>query len=78
MHHSYRQEPGDIILLNNWVTLHKRTEFVDYEKPEKKRHILRAWVSPSNNRAIDPLFKENYGDHRAGFVRGGMKANSKS
>ncbi|MFL2484318.1 MAG: hypothetical protein DBX02_02895 [Verrucomicrobia bacterium] len=78
MHHTYRQQPGDIILLNNWVTLHKRTEFVDHEKPEKKRHILRAWVSPSNNRAIDPLFKENYGDHRAGFVRGGMKADSKS
>ena len=78
MHHTYHQEPGDIILLNNWVTLHKRTEFVDHEKPEKKRHILRAWVSPSNNRAIDPLFKENYGDHRAGFVRGGMKADSKS
>ena len=42
---------------------------------QKKRHILRAWVSPDNNRAIDPLFKDNYGDYRAGFVRGGMKAS---
>ena len=48
-------------------------KMLDEEK--KKRHILRAWVSPDNNRAIDPLFKDNYGDYRAGFVRGGMKAS---
>ena len=78
MHFSYLQEPGDIMLLNNWVTLHKRTEFEDYDSPNEKRHILRVWFSPSNNRPIDPLFKDNYGDHRAGYVRGGMKAVSKS
>ena len=75
MNYRYRQEPGDILLLNNWVTLHKRSEFIDHEEEQKKRHILRAWVSPDNNRAIDPLFKDNYGDYRAGFVRGGMRAS---
>ena len=74
MNYRYRQEPGDVLLLNNWVTLHKRSELIDHDQEKKKRHILRAWVSPDNNRVIDPLFKDNYRDYRAGFVRGGMKA----
>ena len=72
MHFTFRQSPGDILFLNNWITLHRRSEFVDFPEPEKKRHILRAWISPPNNRPIDPLFEDNYGDYRAGKVRGGM------
>ena len=73
MHFNFRQRPGDILFLNNWTTLHRRSEFIDFPEPEKKRHILRAWISPPNNRSIDPLFEDNYGDHRAGKVRGGMR-----
>ncbi|MEC9037473.1 MAG: TauD/TfdA family dioxygenase [Verrucomicrobiota bacterium] len=73
MHFNFRQRPGDILFLNNWTTLHRRSEFIDFPEPEKKRHILRAWISPPNNRPIDPLFEDNYGDHRAGKVRGGMR-----
>ncbi len=73
MHFNFRQRPGDILFLNNWTTLHRRSEFIDFPDPEKKRHILRAWISPPNNRPIDPLFEDNYGDHRAGKVRGGMR-----
>ncbi|MEC9111859.1 MAG: TauD/TfdA family dioxygenase, partial [Verrucomicrobiota bacterium] len=32
MNYRYRQEPGDILLLNNWVTLHKRSEFIDHDE----------------------------------------------
>ena len=46
VNYQYLQEPGDILLLNNWVTLHKRSEFIDHEDEKKKRHILRAWISP--------------------------------
>ena len=73
MHFTFRQSPGDILFLNNWITLHRRSEFVDFPEPEKKRHILRAWISPPNNRPIDPLFEDNYGDYRTGKVRGGMR-----
>ncbi|MED5472253.1 MAG: TauD/TfdA family dioxygenase [Verrucomicrobiota bacterium] len=73
IHFNFRQRPGDILFLNNWTTLHRRSEFIDFPEPEKKRHILRAWISPPNNRPIDPLFEDNYGDHRAGKVRGGMR-----
>lgn len=36
--------PGDIQLLNNHVVLHSRTDFVDYDEPEKKRLLLRLWL----------------------------------
>ena len=73
MHASFRQEPGDMVFLNNWVTLHRRSEFEDHPEPELRRHILRAWISPPNNRPLDPLFRDNYGAVEAGAVRGGMR-----
>ncbi len=73
LHVRMRQEPGDILLLNNWVTFHRRTEFEDDEEPTRKRHILRAWLSVPNSRPIDPLFQENYGATAAGAIRGGMR-----
>ena len=36
--------PGDIQILNNYVTLHSRTEFVDADDPKLKRHLLRLWL----------------------------------
>jgi hypothetical protein len=36
---------GDIQILNNHLVVHSRTEFVDYPEPERKRHLLRLWMS---------------------------------
>ena len=72
IHAGIRQQPGDMLFMNNWVTLHRRSEFEDYPEAERKRHILRVWISPPNNRPIDPLFMDNYGAVDAGTVRGGM------
>ena len=74
MHVRFYQEPGDILLLNNWTTLHRRSEFVDHDEPEKKRHLLRVWLSMPNSRPISPLFKDNFGETAAGSIRGGMRA----
>ena len=68
-----RQQPGDILLLNNWVTFHRRAEFEDHEEVERRRHILRIWLSVPNSRPISPLFQENYGATVAGALRGGMR-----
>lgn len=69
-----RQKPGDLLFLNNWVTFHRRTAFEDHPEPEKRRHLLRVWLSPPNNRPLDEAFLENYGSVAAGVPRGGMKA----
>ncbi len=70
----FRQEPGDLIWLNNWLILHKRQAFIDWTEPERRRHILRLWLSMPNSRPIDPLFADNYGAVEAGAIRGGMRA----
>ena len=37
-------EPGDMQFINNYTTLHARTEFVDYPEPERKRWMVRLWL----------------------------------
>lgn len=70
----FTQQPGDLLLLNNWVTYHRRTEFIDHDDLDLRRHILRIWLSMPNSRPLAPWFLENYGAIEAGAVRGGMKA----
>jgi len=38
-------EPGDIQWLSNHTILHARTAYEDHEEPERKRHLLRLWLS---------------------------------
>ena len=68
----FRQEPGDVLFLNNWVTFHRRTAFEDWPEPERRRHVLRVWLSAPNSRPLDEAFKANFGSVEAGSVRGGM------
>lgn len=68
----FRQQPGDILLLNNWTILHRRSAFVDHDDPARRRHLLRIWLSVPNSRPLDPMFKDNFGDTRAGAIRGGF------
>jgi hypothetical protein len=37
--------PGDIQWLKNAAILHARTEFEDYPEPDRKRHLLRLWLT---------------------------------
>ena len=34
LHVSFRQEPGDILFLNNFTVFHRRTEFEDFQELE--------------------------------------------
>ena len=75
-HFSMMFEPGDIQFLNNHVTLHSRTEFEDFEEQDRKRHLLRMWLSPSNSRELSPLMGAIYRDQTAGAVRGGFPSRT--
>lgn len=37
--------PGDIQWLSNHTVLHARTSYEDFEEPERKRELLRLWLS---------------------------------
>ncbi|MEX2449991.1 MAG: TauD/TfdA family dioxygenase [Rhodospirillales bacterium] len=36
--------PGDIQFVNNYTVMHGRSDFVDFEEPAKKRHMVRLWL----------------------------------
>lgn len=67
-----RQEPGDVLLLNNWVTLHRRSAFEDFEDPAGKRCLFRIWLAMPDSRPLDPRFRANFGSTGAGEIRGGF------
>lgn len=69
-------EPGDWQLLNNHVTLHARTGFEDYEEPDRKRHLLRMWLSMPNSRDLNPQLGYIYRNLQGGTVRGGFPSRS--
>jgi hypothetical protein len=37
--------PGDVQWLRNAFVLHKRTAYEDFPEPQRKRHLLRLWIS---------------------------------
>jgi hypothetical protein len=45
-------ERGDVQLLSNHTVLHARTEFEDQPEPERKRHLLRLWLSLPTSRSL--------------------------
>jgi hypothetical protein len=50
---------GDIQWLKNAVVLHSRTEYEDHAEPERKRHLLRLWLT--SRRAFadgDPFLRQ--------------------
>src|SRR5690606_35740608 len=67
-------EPGDIQLINNHVLIHGRTAFEDYDEPERRRHLLRLWLSMPNSRPLSPAVAASWHDIRPGAVRGGIGA----
>jgi hypothetical protein len=38
-------EPGDVQLVSNHVVLHARTAYEDWPEPERKRRLLRLWLT---------------------------------
>ena len=71
-------QPGDIQLVHNHTILHDRTAFEDYSEPERKRHLLRLWLSPRDARCLPKAFAERFGSitpgDRGGVVVQGSKA----
>ena len=51
--------PGDIQILHNHVTLHTRTAFEDWSEQQRKRHLMRLWLTDWDGRPLKPGFREN-------------------
>jgi hypothetical protein len=77
-HIKFRQAPGELLILNNFVVFHSRTEFEDWPDPAKRRLLLRIWLSMPNSRPLAPEFAAHYGDTTAGALRGGIHPKNRS
>lgn len=51
--------PGDIQWLSNYAALHARTTFWDWPEPQRRRHLLRLWLSRDAGRPVVPGFGKN-------------------
>lgn len=49
-------EPGDIQFANNYMVLHSRTAFEDYEEQDRRRKLIRLWIKMPNARELAPSF----------------------
>ena len=66
-------EPGDIQLINNHTVLHSRTDYEDHDEPDRKRHLLRLWISLPQAQALPDAWLDAYKDVSTPAVRGGFR-----
>jgi hypothetical protein len=60
--------PGEVNYLKNNSVLHSRTEFVDFAEPEKKRHLVRLWLTAAGEWADGDAFVQQGIPKKAGVV----------
>jgi len=65
-------ERGDIQLVNNHVVVHARTAFEDYDARERRRHLVRLWLSSDKGRRLPEFLEERWGNIEPGSKRGGI------
>ncbi|MCZ6863120.1 MAG: TauD/TfdA family dioxygenase, partial [Alphaproteobacteria bacterium] len=64
-------KPGDMQFVHNHSLLHDRMRFEDWPEPERRRHLLRLWLSVPGDRPLPDCFAERFGTTAIGN-RGGI------
>ena len=67
-HLEFRLVPGEIAYLKNSAALHMRTAYEDHEEPERKRHLIRMWLTAHGHWADGDAFVQQGIPVRAGVV----------
>ncbi len=44
LHFSFSLEAGQIQYLNNWHCVHQRSDYEDYDAPDRRRHLVRIFL----------------------------------
>jgi hypothetical protein len=80
LHFGMQLQPGDMQFVYNHSQLHDRTGFVDSAEPDRKRHLLRLWLSMAGDRPLPECFRERYGSieigNRGGILTKGTRLNA--
>lgn len=73
MHLNMDFQYGDIQFLNNYAIYHSRTGYEDFAELERRRHLLRLWLTLHDGRPLAVNFGRNPGIRDAYGGRGGMQ-----
>ena len=68
----YEWQQGDMNFAHNHQILHARTDYEDYPELDRKRHLLRLWLSTKDGWELPPIFAEKFGTVERGQRRGGI------
>ncbi|MEC8171961.1 MAG: TauD/TfdA family dioxygenase, partial [Pseudomonadota bacterium] len=71
LHLTMEFQPGDVQLLHNHQILHDRTAYEDWDDEDRKRYLLRLWLSPPDGIELPQAFAGRYNSVTAGD-RGGV------
>ena len=63
---------GDLQFVHNHSLLHDRTAFEDWPEAERKRHLLRLWLTVHGDRPLPSCFADRFGSVEVGN-RGGVR-----
>lgn len=55
-HLSFNMQAGDMQIGNNFSVLHSRTNYVDYPEAERRRLLLRIWMTLPNGRPLPAVY----------------------
>ncbi len=53
---TFYMQAGDLQIANNYSVLHARSKYEDFDELAQRRHLLRAWLTLPNGRALPPVF----------------------
>jgi len=76
LHFSMKLQPGDMQFVYNHALLHDRNGFRDWPEADRKRHLLRLWLSVDGDRPLPECFKQRYGSIEIGIIVKGTKLNA--
>ena len=71
LHLSMQLENGDMQFVYNHAMLHDRTAFIDWPEWEKRRHLMRLWLTVPGDRPLPTVFASRFGSVEIGN-RGGI------
>jgi hypothetical protein len=68
-------EAGDLQILNNHKMVHARTDYEDFDEPDRKRLLHRLWLAPPDSVRLPESWKEFHRSVEPGTVRGGIRGH---
>lgn len=71
LHFSMLLQRGDVQFVYNHAMLHDRTSFEDWPELNRRRHLLRLWLSVPGDRPLPEVFASRFGSVEIGN-RGGI------